>query len=153
MIEEQGKVVTVEQDGVWVEIRRYSACSGCKAKAGCGQQLLQKHAAYQSTTNGTVNIKVPTDSPLHCGDRVTVGISEGGLVSAAAFTYLVPLLLMMLMLWLGEYLAWGDLGSLLLAIIGLGVGFWLIRLRQTWLQHHCRVHLLAVQSATIHTAR
>ena len=37
---ESGRVVAIEESGVWVETIRSSACGSCAARSGCGHRTL-----------------------------------------------------------------------------------------------------------------
>ncbi|WP_300492285.1 SoxR reducing system RseC family protein, partial [uncultured Alcanivorax sp.] len=47
MLLEQGTVVAVEADAIWVETVRASTCGACKAKAGCGHHLVNQQQSGQ----------------------------------------------------------------------------------------------------------
>ncbi len=88
MIEEQGRVVAVEQGAVWVETLRKSTCSSCSVKAGCGQGLLEQLGA-----NGRRGlIRALCDLHLNVGDSVVIGVREDLLVRGSLLVYLLPLL-------------------------------------------------------------
>ena len=99
MVKEQGRVVAVERDGVWIETLRQSACSTCAGKSGCGQHLFERHRPA-SRDPSLSYIKVASSRELHEGDRVIVGMAESSLLKASFLIYLVPLLLMMAGIWL-----------------------------------------------------
>ena len=42
MLTETGKVIAIEDDGLWVETLQLSACAQCAARQGCGQRVLAK---------------------------------------------------------------------------------------------------------------
>ena len=48
MLKESGKVVSIEDDGLWVETIQQSTCGSCRAKKGCGQQLLSKIGVHSA---------------------------------------------------------------------------------------------------------
>ncbi|MCQ4310240.1 SoxR reducing system RseC family protein [Pseudomonas stutzeri] len=88
MIEEPGRVIAVEPGAVWVETRRSSTCSGCSAKNGCGQGLMDKLGVHQR--RGL--IRALSDFHLDVGDSVIVGIRESVLLRGALLVYLFPLI-------------------------------------------------------------
>lgn len=88
MIEEQGRVVAVEQGAVWVETRRRSTCSSCSAQSGCGQGLMDRLGV--DARRGFV--RALSDLQLAVGDAVVIGIREDLLLRGALLVYLVPLL-------------------------------------------------------------
>ncbi|MFT5083211.1 MAG: sigma-E factor negative regulatory protein RseC [Lentisphaeria bacterium] len=123
MLHETGKVVAVDEDGLWVETLKQSVCGQCSAKAGCGQKLLNSLAA---TSNFTL-IKVHFD-PLFIeeqwqeGDAVVLGVDEFALVKAAVIAYLLPLLFMLCGAYLGSNIGPWHFSSELPAIAGAVVG-------------------------------
>ncbi|MGB1271458.1 MAG: SoxR reducing system RseC family protein [Endozoicomonas sp.] len=138
MIEEQGQVVAVEGDSVWVETVRKSTCSGCSAHHGCGQGLSSK---YQSNASLSY-IRAFSPFTLQEGDRVIVGIPEGVLMKASMLVYLIPMLSMMVSLWLSELVGFSDAATMLFVVIGLALGFVPVK----WLGQRagdmCRVDVL-----------
>lgn len=90
MIEEQGRVIALESGAVWVETLRKSTCSGCAAKSGCGQGLMDRLGVRER--RGT--IRALSDLQLQVGDSVVVGIREDVLLRGAFLVYLLPLLML-----------------------------------------------------------
>jgi sigma-E factor negative regulatory protein RseC len=129
MIEESAQVVRIDENGVWVETRRRSTCSGCAAEKGCGTAVLSKVLGNRRT-----QIRVLADMPLAVGDQVVIGIGEQALVRGSLAVYAVPLLVLLLGAVLGRLGAgsglWHDAeaASLLLGLGGLAAGLlWLKR--------------------------
>lgn len=87
MIEESGRVLAVESGAVWVETQRSSTCSGCSAKNGCGQGLMDRLGVRER--RGL--IRALSDRQLNVGDSVVVGIRESVLLRGAFLVYLFPL--------------------------------------------------------------
>lgn len=88
MIEESGRVVAIEPGAVWVETRRSTTCSGCSARNGCGQGLLDRLGVDER--GGLV--RALSDLQLVVGDAVVIGIGERILLRGAVLVYLFPLL-------------------------------------------------------------
>ncbi|MCQ4264467.1 transcriptional regulator [Stutzerimonas stutzeri] len=91
MIEEPGRVIALEEGAVWVETRRKSTCSGCSAKSGCGQGLMDTLGLRER--RGL--IRALSDLHLQVGDSVIVGIREDVLLRGAVLVYLLPLIMLM----------------------------------------------------------
>jgi sigma-E factor negative regulatory protein RseC len=91
MIEESGRVVALDDGAVWVETRRKSTCSGCSAKNGCGQGLMDTLGVREQ--RGL--IRALSDLQLQVGDSVIVGVREDVLLRGAVLVYLLPLLMLM----------------------------------------------------------
>ncbi|KGK84503.1 SoxR reducing system RseC family protein [Pseudomonas stutzeri] len=92
MIEEQGRVVAVEPGAVWVQTQRRSTCSGCVAKNGCGQGLMERLDVRERS--GLV--RAVSALQLQVGDAVVLGIEERVLLRGALLVYLFPLLMMLI---------------------------------------------------------
>ena len=124
MIEEQGRVLSIEPGAAWVETIRRSTCGSCQARAGCGQALMQRLGA--GARQGY--IRVLTDQSLSVGDEVVIGLAETAVVRASVWMYAVPLLVMFVFALLAEAMAVPEPGIILAAFVGLAAGFALVRL-------------------------
>lgn len=121
MIEEQGRVVAVEPDSVWVETVRSTACDSCSANKGCGHAVLDRQQA-----GARARIRVLLDGKVTpaLGDPVVIGIPEGALMRGALMVYLFPLLALFAGALVGS--SWPVAGtdlSLAGGLAGLLVGF------------------------------
>jgi len=129
MIEETGRVVAVDtspdgQTEAWVETIRKGTCNGCAAEPGCGQSLLAKWADSKRS-----HIKVVTNQLVQVDDQVVLGINENTLLKGSLAAYGLPMVAMLFM----TLLAHSGLGLaeplvILAALVGLVVGFGLVRL-------------------------
>lgn len=90
MIEEQGRVVAVEPDAVWVETVRYTACQSCAANKACGHALLDGQRGGSRARIRALTRQVS----LQVDDQVVLGIPEGLLIRSTLMLYLLPLVLM-----------------------------------------------------------
>ncbi|WP_066013230.1 SoxR reducing system RseC family protein [Endozoicomonas atrinae] len=138
MIEEQGRVVAVERDFVWVETIRQSSCSSCSARNGCGQHLSEKYRVSSSYSY----IKAISPWVVKEGDRVVVGIPEGALLKASFLIYLFPLLLMMAGIWLSSAMGATDGQLLLSAGLLLVCGFGAVWFMGKRSSDMCRVNVV-----------
>ncbi len=93
MIYEQGVVVAVTPDAVWVETVRASTCGACKAKSTCGHHLINQQ---QSGQRARLRVPVAEDARYEVGDPVTLSLPEGALMRGALWVYGLPLLLLFL---------------------------------------------------------
>ena len=143
MIKEQGRVVAVEQDGVWVETLRRSACSTCAGKSGCGQHLSERHREI-SRDPSLSYIKVVSSHELHAGDRVVVGVAESSLLKASFLIYLAPLLLMMAGIWFLSLAGAADWVLFLAAVLLLFGGFVAVRVISKRSADMCRIEVVSV---------
>ncbi len=129
MIQEEARVVSVEQGAAWVETQRKTACQACSVKNGCGTSVLAK--LWPAHIN---QVRVLDKVGVRHGDRVLIAISDRALVKGSLLVYLLPLLLMFAGAFVG--LAWAnsftiadsDIMVSAMALLGLGAGFvWLRR--------------------------
>ncbi len=128
MIEENGQVVKVEDDGfVWVETLRPSTCGACADRQGCGTSVLASVLGQRQSP-----VRVINSIGAVAGDRVVIGVSESGLLRGSLAIYAVPLAGLFIGALTGHYLGDGgthryaDLWDLLGAAAGLAVGLsWL----------------------------
>ena len=129
MIEEQGKVVALQNEWVWVETERKTACGQCSANKGCGTSVLA--SVFGKKAN---SIAVMKTLPVKVGDEVIIGIEEDTLVKGSLLIYALPLVLLIVFGLLGELvgsqilLADNDFVSAVFSGLGLALGF-------LWLRH------------------
>ncbi len=127
MLTETGRVVAVEEDGLWVETIRRSTCGSCAASAGCGHGLLARIADGRT---GLVRVLQGPQSPSDCrvDDRVRIGIPERLLLRGSLVVYLLPLAALLAGAALGMTLAGSDAGAVAGAAGGFAGGLGLVRL-------------------------
>jgi sigma-E factor negative regulatory protein RseC len=125
MIEEQGRVIAVEDGAVWVETLRRSTCSACSANAGCGQGLMEKLGVGQRRGY----VRALTDLHLAVGDGVAIGIREELMLRSALRIYLLPLLGLFAGAMLAQGLALSESFVILAGLGGFLVAWWLVRRR------------------------
>lgn len=123
MIEEQGRVLSVEQGAVWVETIRRSACNSCQARAGCGQSLLQRLGG--GARQGF--IRVLDDRSCQVGDEIIIGVPENAVVRGSSLIYMVPLLALFACALLAQATGLGEPLIILAGFSGLALGFVAIR--------------------------
>lgn len=125
MIEEHGRVVDVDADGIWVEVHKQSACAGCSAKAGCGQRLVAEATAGKRVV---VCVENPNRRPVAVDDAVVIGIAEGAFMKASLLLYLIPLLTLFTLAGLVSQTGVAEGFVILAALVGLLLGLGLVRL-------------------------
>lgn len=134
MLKETGRVVAVEDDGLWVETLKQSTCGACAARHGCGQKLLM--TADKSSNMTFIKALFEGQSRSQdwtVGDNAILGISENALVWAALIAYGIPLLFMIIGAYAGTNLGSGgshELMSAFGALSGLLVGGLSVRIHQ-----------------------
>ena len=98
MIEEQARVVAVEDGFVMVQTRRGSACGQCASKKDCGSSTSTSDRGRAFT-----EIRIATTLSVEVGDTVVLGIDESALVKGALLLYLFPLIAMLVGGIIGDY--------------------------------------------------
>ncbi len=124
MLREQGRVVAVEQEAVWVETIRSSVCGRCAAKAGCGQGMLGR----ASSGKGLIRVQSSTElAATECAidDYVDIELPESVILRGSLLVYLLPLGLATALAVAGDSL--GEVHAIAGFALGLGVGLGLVR--------------------------
>lgn len=126
MIEERGRVLSIEQGAVWVETVRRSACDSCQARNGCGQSVLQRLGL--GARQGFLRV-VNEQPELHCqvGDEVIIGIPENAVLQGSAVVYLMPLMALFVGALLAQAFGAAEPLIILAGIFGMGIGFAAVR--------------------------
>ncbi|WP_298220186.1 SoxR reducing system RseC family protein [Halothiobacillus sp.] len=106
-IQEEGVVVAVTADGVWVETQRQSGCQSCSSRGGCGVGIMQK-----ALNRRQHKVRVQTDQPVQVGDHVRLLLPATALVQASVLMYFLPLLGLILGAVAGQLLFASDAGSI-----------------------------------------
>ena len=125
MIEEHVKVTRFDDQWVWVEASRQSACAACASKSNCSQGVLSD---WQKGNMVEIALAKPDHFEPHEGQEVVIGIEEGSLVKASFLLYLIPLLALVGFAMTARSLGLSEGLQALASLIGLGVGFIAVRL-------------------------
>ncbi len=133
MLLETGRVVAVEQDGVWVETVRSSTCGSCAARKGCGHGLInQVRDGERGLVRALPGPLAPAD--CHLDDEVQISIPEEVILKGSLVVYILPLVTMLGGAGLAARLWQGDLAAALGAAAGMACGMLLVR----WHAHRNR---------------
>jgi sigma-E factor negative regulatory protein RseC len=131
MIEEHAQVIALDQNNdVWVETQRRSACGQCAANKGCGTATLAKVLGNKRSRVRALN---PQATSVVVGDEVIIGINEQALVRGSLAVYMVPLLALFVFGLLGQVLSTQllmtnpDILPIVLGLSGLLLGFVWVR--------------------------
>lgn len=127
MLTETGRVIAIDEDGLWVETLKKTTCSGCAARHGCGQRLLASASQNMSLIKALFR---QDESPgtWSVGDAVSIGMEETALLKAALFVYLGPLACLILFVVAGAALGLSDGLLASLAVAGILFGGLIVRL-------------------------
>lgn len=126
MLTESAKVIAIEDDGLWVETLKQSACNACSAKSGCGQHLLANYMRDMTYIKARFN-SGNAQRIWNLGDQVEIGVNENALVINALLVYLLPLAGMLSFAALGHAFKLPDLMVATGAFAGLFIAAWIIR--------------------------
>jgi len=121
MLEAEGVIVKIGQEGVFVETSRASACGSCSSKEGCGTSTLSQLLGSKASTFKVLN---PIGAAL--GERVVIGMEEEALLKSSLLMYLVPLAFLLVGAIFGGWLApvrWQDAYAVGGVFVGLFLGF------------------------------
>ncbi|NQZ54150.1 MAG: SoxR reducing system RseC family protein [Piscirickettsiaceae bacterium] len=124
MIEQKAKVVSFDDETVWLEAERQSTCSGCQVRQGCGTGMLAKHVGQKFS-----RITVKKTSDVEIGQQVQLAIPEETLLQGAALMYLLPLVLMFIFAAIAQSLNFNEALEIIAGISGLFIGFYWVRIR------------------------
>jgi len=126
-VETEATVVSVNGEGVEVEAASDGGgCGKCHTSGGCGggRTILGTRIGAGS------RLLVAADLDVSPGDRVVVGLPEGGYLRASLAIYLAPLAGMFIAAGLAEWLGGrmgladtADVLTLVAGLVGLGAGF------------------------------
>jgi sigma-E factor negative regulatory protein RseC len=117
MITERARIVAVDDDDVWIEARRESACGRCAVRSGCGHGLLEQAASAR-----VVHLRLPRPDDLGAlaeGDEMLVGIPDDAVLAGSLRVYGLPLAGFLIGALAGEGLVGGDAAAALGAVAGL----------------------------------
>lgn len=89
----EGIVMFADEHVARVRIVQQSACSGCHARSMC-----------QASESMVKEMMVEVLEPMQVGDRVEVAVEQRLGWKAVFYAFLLPMLLMMLLLFVGQYL-------------------------------------------------
>jgi len=122
MLEETATVVNADNEHIWLQVEKQSACGQCSVNKGCGTSIL---AAYFNRY--PEEIKLPNTHKAKTGDQVLIGLPENAILKGSMLVYLFPILGILFGALLGQYLAGvfagaSELYSIVLGLAGFFVG-------------------------------
>jgi len=126
MLEAEGVIVKIGQEGVFVETSRVSACGSCSSKEGCGTSTLSQLLGSKTSSFKVLN---PIGAAL--GERVVIGMEEAALLKSSLLVYLLPLAFLLAGAIFGGWLAPDSLQDAYAVggvFVGLVLGFVALKL-------------------------
>ena len=129
-------VVAVTAGQIWVEVpQRAPARGSCKSADGCETGLLGVMAAPR-------RYRLDAVCGVQVGDRVSLHVAKGTLWHATWASYLLPALLAIGGAAIGQTVS-GDISAVAGTLVGLGLGFALLRRNE--LRARCAQGLFSLQ--------
>ncbi len=135
MIEEVGRVISVDDGSLVVETVKQSSCSTCSSQKNCGQSLLAKVGDGRRLQ---ILVDNPDDLPVRPDDQVVLGVEESTFLSASLLIYLLPLAAMFVSAVSAQMAALSEPVIIVSALTGLLVGFLAVRLISRRFGKNCR---------------
>lgn len=90
LLTEQGTIVSIEADRIWVVTKPSTACGQCASGKGCGLSWI--HRWLQKPHYIPIILEEQTQAePLKVGDKVQFGLPPGTLIKGAFLVYISPL--------------------------------------------------------------
>ena len=124
MIEEKGRIISLDGDAAWVETQRTTVCNACSINKGCGTGILSKFFNAKPMRLRAINA-----AQVGVGDEVIVGLEDDALVRGSFIAYAMPLFTMLILALAGKMLAGAydpelaELGAVIGGVTGLFLGF------------------------------
>lgn len=146
MIEQNAVVISVDGQFAMVEAQRQSSCSSCNAKKGCGTGVLENSLGKRA-----MQMKAVNKCEAQPGEEVVVAVPENGFVKTAFFTYLLPLLFMLVGAVAAQQLSisqgWNyqDVISLLGAGLGFIVALFVLRRYSRKMEQNEQFHPIVIR--------
>jgi sigma-E factor negative regulatory protein RseC len=122
VIKQQAKVISADNDVVWVEAERRSTCSACKARKGCGTGMLSEHVGKRFS-----QLRVDKTTSVTVGQDIQIAIPEEALLEGAFLMYIVPLIVMFFTAALAHFFQLNQFFEIIFGLTGLSVGFYWVR--------------------------
>ncbi len=125
MIEQCGRIVALTPPLATIRIERKSACQTCASGNGCGSNSLR----WFGTQDYVVSVRV--EPQQFCGlnekDEVVIGLPENGLLIASLLLYGLPLLCLLSVALLAEFLGANSWQVVTCSIFAGAIGIGLAR--------------------------
>ncbi|MCU7940200.1 MAG: SoxR reducing system RseC family protein [gamma proteobacterium symbiont of Bathyaustriella thionipta] len=122
MLEEIALVIKSTPDQLWLETETRSSCTHCSSSQGCGTSVLAKLFSVKRN-----QLNVENSLGAKSGEKVIIGLPDELLVRAAIWAYLLPLISMVLVTIVASVFGAGEGMQSLLGLLGLAVGFIVVR--------------------------
>jgi sigma-E factor negative regulatory protein RseC len=125
MLKERARIVSIDDEAVWVETIQLSTCGSCVAKKGCGQSLLASLGAKPNYLRVLLSDK--KSKKYQIDQSVIIGLPENIVVSTSLFLYVLPLCLMLFFSAFAHHYFFNEFLTIVMAVIGLCLGGLVIR--------------------------
>jgi len=138
MIEETATVIKIINQKILLETQRQSACQSCSVKSGCGTATLAKVVGNRSS-----QFMVDNSLGVQVGDSVVVGVDENALVQSSLLLYFFPLIFIIVVGVLAEFLFTSELVTIFFVAIGFVFAMSFVRFfSKNYLKKSIQPHLI-----------
>jgi len=138
MIEETATVLKITGRKILLETQRQSACQTCSVKSGCGTSTLAKvvgNRSSQFTLDNWLDARV--------GETVVVAVDENALVQGSLLLYLFPLIFIIIVGLLAEFLFATELITIFFVVTGFAFAMLFVRFfSKSYLKKSIQPHLI-----------
>jgi len=149
VIEETALILSCEGEFASIETKPQSSCGGCSSSGVCGAGVFSKVFGNKKTV-----VRVVNSIDAKPGDQVIIGLQESALSTVSLVFYMAPILSMLLLAALGQWMAsqFGftpqDLFAIIGGLVGFAVGFGFVRLFTKKVQGDSRYQPVMLRLAT-----
>lgn len=142
MISEQGTIVRIEADCLWVDTIVRSTCGSCRAKSGCGQKMMSDLMGHTPLLRVLLDGRDPAQ--YFVNQTIDIAIPEDVIAWGSLFIYLMPILSLMLCAGIAQTLWERDLLTLMAGVVGLLLGGLIVKMRAYHQRNNRRIQPILV---------
>ncbi|MDR2084031.1 MAG: SoxR reducing system RseC family protein [Bacteroidales bacterium] len=122
-----GKIISIDDDIIKVEIEANAACGSCAAKRVCGMTESSTKTISINVNKGNEDYSDVDISELSLGQKVQLGMTTTAGLSAARLSYLYPVIILIAVLILTIKLTGNDLLGVLISFSALVIYYVLLK--------------------------
>ncbi len=112
MIRHEGRVLDVEGRKIRVAYHHQGGCGSCKARGKCGMVESEKRE---------VVVEAPQGEVFEVGDSVMLNVTMSMGRVAVILAYVIPLVLLVVLMFLGGVLGFAEWGVALMGLVGVAL--------------------------------
>ncbi|MET0052053.1 MAG: SoxR reducing system RseC family protein [Candidatus Thiodiazotropha sp.] len=121
MLEHPARVVALQEPYAWIEAEVQSGCSSCSSNS-CSTSVI-------ANLFGLKRNRFRVENPIHAqvGDQVMIGIPSRAIAQASVLAYLLPLVAMLTLTFIGQAMNMNNGVQGMFALAGLLLGLGMVR--------------------------